>query len=83
MKPRVIAILLAIFLGWLGIHRFYMNRPGSGIIYILFCWTVIPAIVALVEALLLLLTTDDEFEKSIEHHDEDVARVCLLGLPSS
>ena len=62
MKPRVIAILLALFLGGIGIHRFYMNRPGSGIIYVLFCWTFIPAIVALVEALLLLLTTDDEFE---------------------
>ena len=62
MKPRVIAILLAVFLGGIGIRRFYMNRLGSGIIYILFCWSFIPAIVALIEALLLLLTTDDEFE---------------------
>ncbi len=63
MKPRVVAILLAIFLGGIGLHRFYMNRPGSGIIYILFCWTFIPAIVALVEAILLLLMTDHEFDE--------------------
>ena len=76
MKPRVIAILLALFLGGIGIHRFYMNRPGSGIIYVLFCWTFIPAIVALVEALLLLLTTDDRVREQVSsRHDEDVVRV--------
>ena len=62
MKPRVVAILLAVFLGGLGIHCFYMNRPGRGILYLLFCWTFIPALVALCEAVGLLLMSDASFE---------------------
>lgn len=48
-KDTTIAILLALFLGGLGGHRFYMNQPGIAVIYILFCWTFIPAVVALIE----------------------------------
>ena len=63
MKPRVVAILLAFFLGGFGVHRFYMNRPGTGILYMVFFWTAIPLLCALIEVLLLLLfTTDDEFD---------------------
>ena len=64
MKPRVIAIVLALFLGGLGAHRFYMNRPGTGVVYLVFCWTFIPVLLALVEVcLLMFFTTDDEFEE--------------------
>ena len=31
---RTTALLLAIFLGWLGAHRFYVNRPLSGLIWL-------------------------------------------------
>jgi len=33
IKNRWIALLLAIFLGGLGIHRFYVGKIGTGIIY--------------------------------------------------
>lgn len=32
---KIIAILLCILLGWIGVHRFYLGFPISGIIYIL------------------------------------------------
>ena len=35
MKSKTTAILLAFFLGGLGIHKFYLNRPGQGIAIIL------------------------------------------------
>ena len=35
MKNRTTAILLAIFLGWLGAHRFYLGQTGKGIFYFL------------------------------------------------
>ncbi|MEO8725780.1 MAG: TM2 domain-containing protein, partial [Acidobacteriaceae bacterium] len=52
-KDAVVAILLAIFLGSFGAHQFYLGRNGLGVLYILFCWTFIPHIVALFECFFL------------------------------
>jgi len=62
-KSRIGAALLALFLGGLGIHRFYLGRPTSGIFYLLFCWTFIPAIIAFIEFLGFLLMGDENFQK--------------------
>jgi TM2 domain-containing membrane protein YozV len=35
MYDLAIAYLLWFFLGALGVHRFYLNRPVSGVIYLL------------------------------------------------
>ena len=34
-KSKMVALILAIFLGCLGIHRFYVGKVGSGIIWFL------------------------------------------------
>ena len=52
-KNPTIAILLALFLGGIGIHKFYLGQPLAGILYLLFCWTGIPAIIAFFEALVM------------------------------
>ncbi len=33
-KLRLVAVLLCFFLGSLGIHRFYVGKVGTGILYI-------------------------------------------------
>jgi hypothetical protein len=58
---RVAAGLFALFLGGIGIHKFYLGRVGWGVVYLLFCWTLIPAIVALVEGIIYLSMTDRDF----------------------
>lgn len=49
-KNPTTAVLLALFLGGLGAHKFYMGKTGAGILYILFGWTFIPGIIAFIEA---------------------------------
>jgi TM2 domain-containing membrane protein YozV len=62
MKNRMVAALLAFFLGGFGIHKFYLNNP-IGILYILFCWTLIPAIIAFFESIILFMMHDDDFNR--------------------
>jgi TM2 domain-containing membrane protein YozV len=60
-KSRAAAALLAIFLGGLGAHKFYLGKPLMGILYLLFCWTMIPAIIGLIEGIIYLTKSDEEF----------------------
>lgn len=62
MKSRSVAILLALFLGGIGIHRFYLNQPGRGFLYLIFCWTFIPLFIALFDALIWLVNSDQTFD---------------------
>ena len=52
-KNGTVGVLLALFLGGFGGHRFYMGQIVSGVIYALFFWTFIPAIIAFVEMFLM------------------------------
>lgn len=31
--------LTALFLGWLGVHQFMIGRKGTGVLYLVTCWT--------------------------------------------
>jgi TM2 domain-containing membrane protein YozV/ribosomal protein L40E len=48
-RDELVGILLALFLGGLGIHHFYLRRTGLGILYLCFFWTWIPALLGFVE----------------------------------
>ena len=48
-KNPTAGILLALLLGGVGAHHFYLGSIGLGILYAVFCWTFIPALVAFVE----------------------------------
>ena len=60
-KSRITAALLAVFLGGFGAHKFYLGRPVQGLIYLLFCWTAIPALIAFVEFIIYLCASDSSF----------------------
>ena len=60
-KSRLAAALFAIFLGGIGIHKFYLGKVGQGILYLLFCWTLIPAIIGLIEGIVYLTMSDQSF----------------------
>ncbi len=60
-KSKVAAALLAFFLGGFGVHKFYLGQIGQGIIYLLFFWTFIPAIIAFIEFIILITMSDETF----------------------
>lgn len=56
---KVVYCLLALFLGGLGVHKFYAGKIGVGFVYLIFCWTYIPAIIAFVEFIIALCKPAD------------------------
>jgi|TARA_B110000211_G_C14029089_1_gene531244 TM2 domain-containing membrane protein YozV len=62
-KSKKIATVLAFpFLGGLGVHKFYLGQIGQGIVYLLFCFLVIPSIIALFEFISYLSMSIDKFD---------------------
>ena len=62
-KQKLIAALLAFFFGWIGIHKFYLGNITWGVVYLVFSWTFIPSIASFVEFILLLIMSDEDFDK--------------------
>lgn len=60
-KSRTTAGLLGIFLGGLGIHKFYLGQGGAGLLYLVFCWTYIPAIIGFIEGITYFAMSDQQF----------------------
>lgn len=60
-KEKVTAGLLALLLGGLGIQHFYLGNTAAGILSILFCWTYIPALVGLIQGVVLLYMNEQDF----------------------
>ena len=76
-KSKVAAGLLAIFLGGLGIHKFYLGYTGPALVYLLtntIGWVVtiwllgLPnaalGIIALIEGVIYLTMSDEDFEQT-------------------
>ncbi|XTZ38308.1 NINE protein [Salmonella enterica] len=62
-KSKITAALLAFFLGGFGAHKFYLGKIGQGILYLIFCWTFIPALIAFIEFIIYLCTSDEDFAR--------------------
>jgi len=68
-KSKITAGLLAILVGGLGIHKFYLGGWGWGILYIVFMWTFIPALVGLIEGIVYLTMSERAFDETYNHRD--------------
>lgn len=70
-KQKLVAGLLAIFLGWLGIHKFYLGYQKEAIIMLccgilgfIICGipTSVVSIIGIIEGILYLTKSDAEFK---------------------
>lgn len=72
-KSRGVAALLALFLGYLGVHYFYCGKAGAGVTFLLVnlilgpltcgIFTSIFAIFTLIQAILMFCMTNEDFER--------------------
>lgn len=70
-KSKIAAGLLAIFLGTLGIHKFYLGYTSAGVIMLLvsiigaflIVGPFIMAVIALIEGIIYLTKTDEDFDR--------------------
>ncbi len=60
-KSKTTAGLLAIFLGGIGVHKFYLGRVGWGVVYLILSWTWIPAILGIIEGIIYFTMSDKDF----------------------
>lgn len=58
-------IALCLFLGGLGIHKFYAGKWIQGILYIVFYWTWIPVILSLIDLLVAMFKRPNEYGQII------------------
>ncbi|MFN3668523.1 MAG: NINE protein [Brevundimonas sp.] len=71
-KNRIVAAILALVLGWLGIHKFYLGKTTAGVLMLLgstvgwITFGFVPAVVAIIafiEFIIYLLKTDGDFHR--------------------
>lgn len=62
MKDKNTAGIFALLLGGIGVHKFYLDQPILGLLYLLFCWTFVPAIISLIEGIVYLTMNQVAFD---------------------
>ncbi len=66
-RNKLVAALLAFFVGVLGVHRFYLGRTGTGIVMLVLTCTLVGVLVtglwAFVDFIRYLVMSDEEFER--------------------
>ncbi len=63
LSTRKMAIVLALFLGWLGAHRFYLGQIGWGLLYLViaYLFTPLAVVIGLIDAVRFTLMSEAAF----------------------
>ncbi len=70
-SKRVMAGVLALLLGGFGVHKFYLGYTTAGIIYLLLCCNGVTGVMALVEGIIYLTKSDEEFIETYQLNQKE------------
>jgi len=59
-------LLFTFFLGGIGAHKFYTGKNWQGVFYLIFFWTWIPGLIALIEFIIYACTSSDKLQEKYE-----------------
>jgi TM2 domain-containing membrane protein YozV len=72
-------LLLTFFLGGIGAHKFYTGKNWQGFFYILFCWTGIPGLIALIEFIIYAFTSSEKLQEKYSCSGGGVVIAVIAG----
>ena len=75
MKDKKTAALLAILVGGLGAHRFYLGQNLRGLANLFFILTLVPAIASLVNGIMMLSMDDEVFNMTYNKQAIETAEI--------
>ena len=62
MKNKIVAAVLAILIGGIGIHRFYLGQLKLGLTYLLLSWTLVPLFIGFIDGIIFLTMSQQKFD---------------------
>ncbi|WP_210125744.1 TM2 domain-containing protein [Staphylococcus sp. GDY8P85P] len=54
---KTLYVLCSLFLGGVGIHKFYADKVWQGVFHLVFFWTTIPTIISIIHGIIVIFTT--------------------------
>lgn len=72
-------LLVTFFFGGIGAHKFYLGKWWQGALYLVFFWTWIPALIALIEFIVYCFTSEDRLNEKYSAHGTAAVVVVIVG----
>ena len=60
---KVLLLVMTLFLGSFGAHKFYLRKTWQGVLYLVLSWTGIPGIIALIEFIIYAFTSTEKLQE--------------------
>jgi TM2 domain-containing membrane protein YozV/Tfp pilus assembly major pilin PilA len=76
---KAVLLLVTFFFGGLGAHKFYLGKWWQGALYLLFFWTWIPALIALVEFIVYCFTSEERLNEKYSAHGTAALVVVIVA----
>ena len=56
-----IYLILCLLAGGAGLHKFYSGKWIQGLLYLAFCWSGVPVVLALIDLVIAMFKRSDEY----------------------